>query len=425
MDDHELGTLLDSALATQRYERDDLYLFPTKLAWRMTNEVHVRDPAWNDLVAAIKAHPDIASVLGKCLNTGGGGAQLTDAGLGIWLLTEASKTSGAGAVALLREFLGSPHCSSTEYLAFSGLEVASRLQLTEDIDIVPIADLPESELTISLADPEWEYFGRTKSGQVRRKTCTVLSSFGTKTVHSNPLVATAALRRRRRLVPNLVDESAMSLGLESELAELIAPLAVITSAAIFPIAYWAAADTKVPLSDSAGWAEWDHLKALRQFATSRGRESEIIAFLQRYRSCPSDFRAKLKTPMDRFNRSLAAIGAIDIAIELGVALEALLLTDLQPNDQISLAFRLRGAWLLGRDAIERRDLSKQFLDIYGCRSSAVHKGTMPTDPITTPTGKLGPDEFIRTIGQSLAARCLVAIIERGRFPDWNAVLLGG
>jgi hypothetical protein len=44
MDYEELATVLATALEQGRYERDDLYLFDTQLAWEMTNQAHVRDP---------------------------------------------------------------------------------------------------------------------------------------------------------------------------------------------------------------------------------------------------------------------------------------------------------------------------------------------------------------------------------------------
>ncbi len=196
MNDQQLATILEEALQRGRYERDDLYLFPIKLAWRMTNEAHVRDPERSIVFAAIEAHPDLAPILGMYLNTGLNAPQLTAPALGDWLLTRAMHMGAEEAVAELRSFIDAPHCDVDECFAFSGLQVSSPFSVASGLDLVPIESLPESELTISLSDPEWFYFGRDAGGRVRRKVPQVLASFGKSIWHVNPRRRILRLRKR-------------------------------------------------------------------------------------------------------------------------------------------------------------------------------------------------------------------------------------
>jgi hypothetical protein len=124
----------------------------------------------------------------------------------------------------------------------------------------------------------------------------------------------------------------------------------------------------MPLWSYFGWTYWDHLHSIRPFAKAQGNEGRIAETAASWDALPENVKQKLTIPLDRLNRALGAPLPVDCAIELGVALEALLLPDLGPNEQLSLAFRLRGAWLMGATPAERVAFARQFNDIYGRRS---------------------------------------------------------
>lgn len=423
MDYEELAKVLATALEQGRYERDDLYLFDTKLAWEMTNQAHVRDPQRMTVAEALQAHPDVAPLLGKYSNCGLNAPPLTATALGDWLLTRASIIGADGATAELRDFVDRQHCEVEEYLAFSGLEVNAAMALSPEVDLLPMTAVPESTLSISLTDPDWTYFGRDARGHVKRKTATVLASFGKPTWHANPHVATAALRVRRKAVPKVV-AAPESPQLAEAMIDRLLVIAAATGMGMFPVAYWVSATPATPLWSSFAWAYWSHVRALRPFATTVGNETSIIAAVRAWEAFPPSLKPKVKVSLERLNRGLGTALSVDCAIDIGVALEALLLADLAPNDQISLAFRLRGAWLLGKDPVERADLAGQFNAIYGCRSAAVHGGKLPSETYSVGAIKVPADEFMTTHARSLAARAVLKVIELGKIPDWRTVLLG-
>src|SRR6267143_1431113 len=193
---------------------------------------------------------------------------------------------------------------------------------------------------------------------------------------------------------------------------------------MFPVAHWISPTPTTPLWGNFSWSFWSHLNALRPFATTAGNEANVITAVKAWEALPTQLKPRLKVPLERLNRGLAAPAAVDCAIDIGVSLEALLLGDLAPNDQISLAFRLRGAWLLGTNPVERKDLARHFSAMYSCRSAAVHGGKLPTDGFSVNGIKVSADEFMMKHGRSLAAMAILKVIGRADMPDWSALVLG-
>jgi Apea-like HEPN len=128
-------------------------------------------------------------------------------------------------------------------------------------------------------------------------------------------------------------------------------------------------------------------------------------------------RNVLHIPLDRLDRSLHEKDFADRAIDLGIALEALLLHE-QRGDRGELKFRLglRGAWLAGEDANERVEIQKTLAKVYQLRSDAVHAGKVePSEPNAQTLKR----------GTVLCRRLVRKMIEAGGGVDWTALVLGG
>ena len=104
-------------------------------------------------------------------------------------------------------------------------------------------------------------------------------------------------------------------------------------------------------------------------------------------------------------------------LDLGVALEMLLLSDNNSTDQLSLTFRLRGAWLLGRDADERLRLYEQFKKAYNFRSKVAHTGT-PGKPKAAQEMR----ELLPTFVE-LTEKVFQKLLLDGK-PEWDSLVLG-
>ena len=124
--------------------------------------------------------------------------------------------------------------------------------------------------------------------------------------------------------------------------------------------------------------------------------------------------------MRRLSQSRRKTDLVDKFIDIGIAIESLLLHDYQSNDPISFPFRLRGAWMLGRNYEEREKYQGLFKELYNCRCAAVHKGKL-----TQKKKKVGLSlAELAKKGDSLCVELIKKILQTKKLPDWNRLILG-
>jgi hypothetical protein len=77
-----------------------------------------------------------------------------------------------------------------------------------------------------------------------------------------------------------------------------------------------------------------------------------------FRMDPAQRQEILHIPLDRLDRAVRGDDLVDKSIDLGIALEALLLHELDYQGELKFRLSLRGAWLGGGDAKERAEMQK-------------------------------------------------------------------
>ncbi len=105
----------------------------------------------------------------------------------------------------------------------------------------------------------------------------------------------------------------------------------------------------------------------------------------------------------------------DRAIDLGIALEIVLLHGASGNQELSYRAAVHGARLLGEHRAERLSIFAALRDAYNARSVAVH------------TGQLRKQVQVSSLNvtDDLCRKILIKIVDRGELPnDWNSVVLG-
>ncbi len=119
----------------------------------------------------------------------------------------------------------------------------------------------------------------------------------------------------------------------------------------------------------------------------------------------------MRTAIDRLNASWVSKALTDQAIDVGIALEVLLLHD-SGKDRGELRYRLseRGAKILGGNGAQQLERFRKLKAIYDLRSKAVHIGSIE-DNEATRARLVEAREFCGLI----AGR----IIKLGGFPDWE------
>ena len=138
--------------------------------------------------------------------------------------------------------------------------------------------------------------------------------------------------------------------------------------------------------------------------------------LRLFSGLPSTIKQQLRIPMRRLNQAKRRQSLEDKALDLGVALESLFLHDNPSPEQISLAFRLRGAWMLGKGADDRTQIYAKLKEIYKCRSKAIHSGRVPFKVKVNKVSK--PTDELLVEGMELCAEAILATIQNKSFPDF-------
>ena len=165
--------------------------------------------------------------------------------------------------------------------------------------------------------------------------------------------------------------------------------------------------------------------SFNEYGTIRIGENQIDeakCLYQNLVKLDSKVREKLQIPIDRWIKSKTSQTFEDKIIDLGIALEALYLSE-GTKEQLTLQFRLRAAWYLGENKEQRKALMKEFNVIYDWRSRVVHTGKLPNKIRKTAFTPEEVDAFI-TNAQDLCRDSIMKILENGKFPDWNDLILG-
>ena len=139
-------------------------------------------------------------------------------------------------------------------------------------------------------------------------------------------------------------------------------------------------------------------------------------------------REKLQIPIDRWVESKTNRSRIDKIIDLGIALEALYLSDIDETTEVSFRLRLHAAWHLGENEEDRRQLMKEFGEIYDWRSKVVHTGKLPEKRVSRKKRRPFTRQEVRQFIENAQDRCresILKILEAGKFPDWSSLILGG
>lgn len=142
----------------------------------------------------------------------------------------------------------------------------------------------------------------------------------------------------------------------------------------------------------------------------------------------SNIREKLQIPINRWIKSKASENPVDKMIDLGVAFETLYLSGIGATTELSFRFRLHAAWHLGKDKKCRKALMKEFREIYDWRSAVVHTGKLPKKKVSKKKRRpYTEEEVVKFIAraQGLCRQSIIKIMEDGRFPNWNDLILGG
>lgn len=105
----------------------------------------------------------------------------------------------------------------------------------------------------------------------------------------------------------------------------------------------------------------EEIQALREYYSALQNLSE-------------DKKKRILLAISRLGQAKTKRTIEDKILDIGISLEMLLLDDNNNHDQLSLSFRLRGAWFLGNNSTERKHYYSELKQLYSLRSQVAHSG---------------------------------------------------
>ncbi|HEY5236868.1 MAG TPA: hypothetical protein VIJ62_00685 [Rhizomicrobium sp.] len=379
------------------------FLGPDASFVRTQTDVGIETAIFDAYVADLRADPKMAEFDGTFANVPHGGS----IGVGLpniarVLLARALVTQDvAGTV---NAFIEAVHANGTDAIAvmgIAGVKAEGPIQLGPDIRLIPMTDVPPSmQRGTALGQGPFNAMGprfaiphalvtRFKFGPVFYRP-------------KNPQPPEDMAAR----VPT--DAAQMLL---AEAFDLLAVLGVYPHYHMF----WVQSDNWfLSAGMNSGWQFSRSGEHWARDADISTEEAEPLAL--EYFALDLRKRHKvLRIPLDRLGRAGREGDFADRAIDLGIALESLLLGD---NDLGELSFRLslHGAWLIGNDEAERLEIQKSLKKLYELRSRAVHSGAIERSAKTGTTIARATEISQSLIRKAIELKCEI---------DWQRLVVGG
>ncbi|MFM0644985.1 HEPN domain-containing protein [Paraburkholderia bryophila] len=351
----------------------------------------------------------INQYLGENFYHCGGMTKMHAWALASYALTHAKETSPKKAAETIDTIFKATEAPVNDIALLSGIVVSKVYKISNNIWLAPISDAPSRHIKGAVA--EHNEFMKHMAG---RSVSPFFDSF-----FDSPRTALW----RQRFTPfgfKVTNQSMTDTGTE-QLFELSHLLTLVGPCSPSIRQFATELDESVPLK-----------RYLSQTTYTQSEETKTNTIteldgddIEKYRAIVSDFsrlngdvKSFLSTPLIRLNLAIKHISEVEKAIDLGIAMESLFLSDSDKNSPIALPLRLRGAWLLGETQADREGLYKKFQKLYDLRSSAVHSGSLGKGKQENSNSDLLAD------GVNLCISAILKIIKNGVRPEWTKLILG-
>jgi len=355
------------------------------------------DPRIPQLIAVLAKDPALELFNGRMVVWPSSAMRVEYRNLAGWLIRRGSEVGSAQAAAELARYVEATEIPCLLTLALSGIKVEEPCDLAGGVRLLPWDALPDSS------------FKRLVHRQ----------AFAGFALHfpTAAMVREEVLPKRHLTQREYSSEQVLKPLDDAGLHDALLCAGMIGPTAPYPLASFLAAPPWVPvntggiaLPHTEGWP------VRKDWSTTHCSEAAIlhIAFLK----LGKERKDLLRLAMQRLNRAMRRQFPVDAAIDLGIALEALFLSDMdEERGEPTFRLRIRAARYLRSTKTDRDALFSLVGDLYGARSSAVHTGRVSDQVGGRPIGDLLAE------GYSVAAGAIRRIIIEGP-PDWRQVMLG-
>ncbi|MEW4565401.1 hypothetical protein AB1K70_22940 [Bremerella sp. JC770] len=335
---------------------------------------------------------------GKLLYLGASGSRFDVNNLAMWYLSVWNDQSKERADQALEDYLDRDTYPVTKALWVKGIELSEAVEVANEISIVSIHEMPMSSDKINFLR--------------QRLQCQA----------PDPVPIPEAAIIINCEVPKYASPAEDSLfwSIEEDLLALAWLLNLLPRVSCTPF-YSTCYAEDVPFGifgGSGGGLPLSDVPGGRARKISDESFEELRQYFGCYQSKKTGEWRRIQFALKRFSQARRRDEVEDIILDLCISLEMLLLNDNDNNNQLSLAFRLRGSWLIAESDIERVEIFKQLKDLYNYRSQVAHSGMLC---------KNKPNKIVNVRKQvrgfiEIAERILRKVILDGT-PDWTKLVL--
>ncbi|MCH7686235.1 MAG: hypothetical protein IH899_06085 [Planctomycetes bacterium] len=269
--------------------------------------------------------------------------------------------------------------TAESYAPLAGVTVAEAVSLGDGIDLVPWADVPDSIQKTSFR-PDSSHHELPSSRQITSQM---------------PATENSAIRIRvaesQILFPSHKDAKSEIETLSSEftaqhtqIEDVVRCMIALSERPVAALGYWTQFDKKIANELSSTSSSYDAARFDNTVRTISSNpvvlEGESVAGLfLLFVELKSSEKKVMRISLERLCQALRGGTLVDKAIDLGIALEVMLLHGIDNTYRGELKYRssIRGAAFLGGNNQERLETFKHLTTAYDLRSKAVHSGTLP------------------------------------------------
>lgn len=356
-----------------------------------------------DLLKRLSDDPRVIALDGQMVSRGSSAGKFEVETLAVWFVWCANSYGEKFANEQLECWLNAEEIEVLNSLWVLGVEAEKSIELSDGYVIQTIADMPDSD--------EKEYFSKVQFNFLDR------TNF--------PKCAITKRQRIRRMwsdvppaSPKLADEYRSSCKKLYELAFILNSVSGVVCVPYMQTAYRPATTPIGYFGGSGGGSPIFDVSTLTLSKISAASAQTINSMFFHFQLKSEPEKARLQLILSRLSQAKRRIQVEDKMLDLGIALEMLLLDD-NEKDQLSLQFRLRGSWLIGQSSQDRIERWNLLQEIYNARSSVAHTGTLhKNNPIKIQKIREALPKYL-----DLAEAIFRKIIISGT-PVWRDLVLG-
>lgn len=373
-----LATLLNQAASCEK-----AWLTGTSLDFHESMEAH------DHLVEALEAVPELAAPHGHFLTSGAGGMGIQPRFLAGHLIRIAMDYGADRALADLELCLQGSEWPAQYVTALRGIGCDEGLDLGKGISLIPYSQVePEAETMERLFDPKTPDAALVQTDKVIR----------THDAEASPSSVDVQSICDFALVLMLAIESGIDRGSSWVDVSGDAPL-VVKAAMLKGQPIWSLNVEPFPV------------------ALTPEKREKAVELCSRFSNLNDKHKKWFRLVLTWLNDAMLDPLPVQAAINLGVALESLFLSDIGREDRGEYRFRmsLRAAWCLEDEPHDRERIYRYAREAYDLRSEAVHVGEI---------ADYGKARETLEQGIAIARRAAEKVLMNGR-PEWSALTLGG